>query len=145
MKFKQFNRTSIIFAIIANVFLFASSSCTKKLNFSNSAVVPAAEGFVKVKKDKNDNYALSINVNNLASPSQLQPAHNAYVAWIETDSHGTKNIGQLKTSSSIISKAKKASLNAVTSFKPVKIFITAEDNSNTQYPGSMIVLSTDNF
>lgn len=145
MKSTSFTRTSLFFATITCMFFIAITSCTKKLSFSNSAVVPAAEGFVKVKKDKNDNYSLNIHVNNLANASQLQPARNSYVAWIETESHGTKNIGQVKSSSSIISKAKKASLDAVTSFKPIKVFITAEDNGNTQYPGSVIVLSTENF
>ncbi|QEC70319.1 hypothetical protein FRZ67_21510 [Panacibacter ginsenosidivorans] len=121
------------------------NSCSRKVSFNNSSVVPAAEGSVKVKKDKNSNYAISINIERLADASRLQPAREYYVVWIETENNGIKNIGQLKSSSSLFSNALKGSLETVTSFKPKKVFITAENNTNIQYPGEQVVLSTNNF
>ena len=51
-------KESIIF-IAAAIILVAFSSCaTRKATFLSSAVVPAAEGTVKVKKDNNKNYTI---------------------------------------------------------------------------------------
>jgi hypothetical protein len=44
-----------------------------------------------------------------------------------------------------ISKSLKASFQTVSSTKPNKIFITAEDDAAIQYPSAQIILSTDNF
>lgn len=42
---------SLIFYSGLFCFLLLMSSCARKINFTTSAVVPAAEGSVKVKKD----------------------------------------------------------------------------------------------
>ncbi len=120
-------------------------SCAKKINFSTSPVVPAAEGSVKVKKDKNSNYNIDLNVVRLADPKRLSPPREMYVVWMETDQSGLKNIGQLKTSSGLFSKTMKSSLKTVSSYQPTKFFITAEDDANIQYPGGQTVLDTDKF
>jgi hypothetical protein len=39
----------------------------------------------------------------------------------------------------------KASFETVSSTKPTKIFLTAEDDASIQYPGSQVVISTNNF
>jgi hypothetical protein len=62
-----------------------------------------------------------------------------------TDRDITKNIGQIKSSTGILSRQLKASFESVSSFKPTKLFITAEDDPSTQSPGTQVVLSTDNF
>ena len=41
------------------------SACAKKINLNTSSKVPAARGFIKVKKDKNKNYAIDVKVNAL--------------------------------------------------------------------------------
>ena len=120
-------------------------SCAKKITFANSSVVPAAEGLVKIKKDKNKNYHIELSVMRLAEPDRLFPSAHLYLVWMETEGYGTKNIGRLKTSRSLFSKSLKSSLNTVSSFKPIKIFITAEDDGNIQYPGGQTVLSTEHF
>ncbi|QMU26625.1 hypothetical protein HUW48_00650 (plasmid) [Adhaeribacter radiodurans] len=120
-------------------------SCAKKITFNTSPVVPAAEGTVKLKNDNNGNYELDLNVMHLADPKRLNPSKQLYVVWIETEQNGIKNVGQLKTSSGLFSKTLKSSLKTISSFKPNRIFITAEDNANTQYPGGQTVLNTDNF
>lgn len=125
--------------------LFTFASCSKKVSFNNSSVVPAAIGNVKIKKDKNKNYAIQVKVNRLANPSRLSPSRNVYVVWMEGEQRGVKNIGQFKSSSSLLSKSLKGSLKTAVPFKPSKIYITAEDDGSVQYPGNQVVLSTDSF
>ena len=124
---------------------FCSCTASKNVPFNNSTVVPGAEGTVKVKRDKNKNYTLNISVDNLPDSKKLTPSKSTYVVWIETKEAGVKNIGQVKSSSSMFSKAKKASISTVSTHKPTKVFVSAEDNGTVSYPGSQIVLTTDTF
>lgn len=110
--------------------------------FTSSDIVPAAVGSVKIKSDNNKNQTIEVNVKHLAPSSKLSPPQNTYVVWMMTERNGTQNIGQLNSSSSLLSKTLKASLKTVTSYNPTSFFITAEDNGNVQYPASMVVLST---
>lgn len=128
--------------VLAVALLFMFSSCAKKMVFASSSVVPAAVGSVKVKTDKNKNHSIHVKVTHLAPASKLSPPGNTYIVWMVTENSGTKNIGQLKSSGSLLSKTLKASLSTVTSFNPSSFFITAEDNGNVQYPGTQMVLST---
>ena len=64
---------------------------------------------------------------------------------MKTAENGTKNIESLKTSSSLFSKTLKSSLKIVTLFKPVGLFITAEDNTDIQYPDCQVVLKNNHF
>ncbi len=132
---------------IALIFILVLSlaSCSRKISFQTSSVVPAAEGSVKVKKDNNNNYSIDLNVIRLADSKRLEPSKSTYVVWIETSENGSKNIGSLNTSSSMFSKTLKSSLKTVSPFKPVSLFITAEDNADIQYPGSQVVLRTDRY
>jgi hypothetical protein len=63
-----------------------------------------------------------------------------YVVWMLTDQGIMKNIGRVNSSNKL-----KVSFETVSSFKPIKIFITAEDDEDVQYPGQQVVLSTDKF
>lgn len=129
--------------VISVIICFAS--CARSINFNTSTLVPAAEGKIKIKQDKNKNYALKVDVKNLAEPGKLQPARSTYVVWMETEQNGVKNLGQLNSSNGVFSQALKASLETVTSFRPVSFFITAEDNGEMEYPGSQVVLRTDRY
>ena len=137
--------SKILSGILAIAIVFSFQSCATKVNFLNSSVVPAAEGFVKVKKDNNNNYAIHIELVNLAEPDRLQPGRKTYVVWMETDRDALKNIGQINSSTSLLSKRLKADFETVSPVKPTKIFITAEDDASIQYPGSQVVLSTNDF
>lgn len=134
------------FIIAAATIIVAFNSCATKASFLSSSVVPAAQGTVKVKKDGNKNYVIKVQLNNLAESSRLQPPKKTYVVWMETDDNITKNIGQVKSSTFLLSKKLKGSFETVSSFKPQKIFITAEDDANISYPSSSdVVLTTNNF
>jgi len=118
------------------------TSCAKKLRFATSTVVPAAEGRVKYKKDDNGNYAIDVDIKNLADPSKLTPPKNTYVLWMETEQSNVQNLGQIVSSTGLFSSTLKASLDAVTSFKPRSFFITGEESPTVTYPGPQVVLTT---
>jgi hypothetical protein len=128
-------RQVLIVAIIVTLF----QTCSEKTSFQSSSVVPAAEGSVKIKNDKNDNYVINVEVIRLAEPERLTPPKTVYVVWMQTAQNGIKNIGQLKTSSGLMSKTLKSSLETVSSFEPREIMITAEDNAAQQYPGQVVL------
>jgi hypothetical protein len=138
-------KKNILPGIFAMILIFSLFSCATSVNFLNSAVVPAARGSVKIKTDNNKNYVIQITLSDLAEASRLQPAKLTYIVWMITDRDLTKNIGQLNSSKGFMSKQLKGSFKTVSSDKPVKIFITAEDDAAVQYPGSQVVLSTDKF
>lgn len=134
-------KISIIATVLFTSFLI--SSCASTMKFTNSPIVPAAEGKAKIKKDKNNNYSVEIDVVNLADAKKLSPPKNTYVVWMETEGNQAKNIGQIQTSSGLLSKTLKGELKATSTSKPTRIFITAEDDGNTQFPGMQTVLMTN--
>lgn len=136
---------TILAIVAAAIALFFFSSCARKISFQTSSVVPAARGDVKVKKDNNNNYSIQVSLNNLAEPKRLEPSKNTYVVWMETSDNVTKNIGQINSSTGFLSNKLKASFETVSSTKPTKIFLTAEDDAGIQYPGTQVIMTTNDF
>ena len=135
----------IFLAVFTILLVMSFTSCVTKANFEKSSVVPAAEGTVKVKKNKNKNYALQMEISNLAESERLTPSKKTYVVWLVSDENETRNLGQFNSSSGTFSSKLKASFKTVTPNKPTKIFITAEDDATVQYPGGGVILSTGRF
>ena len=129
--------------MIAVMLLIAS--CATSESFLNSSVVPGATGTVKVKKDGNQNYLIKLQVEDLAAIERLQTSKEMYVVWMETERGIFENLGQLNSSTGFMSKQRKASLETVSSFKPVKFFITAENEKDVRYPDQEVILTTDKF
>ncbi|HRJ28387.1 MAG TPA: hypothetical protein PLV21_11215 [Cyclobacteriaceae bacterium] len=127
---------------IATMLVFLFTACAKKVTFLNSAVVPAAEVTVVIKRDKNKNYNIDLTVDRLADPGRLTPPKSVYVVWMETSQSGSQNIGQLKTSKRGISQKLTSSLKTVTPHQPTGFFITAEDDAIGNYHGMTVVLKT---
>ncbi|MEO7044460.1 MAG: hypothetical protein ABI091_04085 [Ferruginibacter sp.] len=143
MKITTHTFSRILYLLTAALFIiFTFGSCSKKMSFQTSAVVPAAEGTVKIKKDKNNNYNIALSVKRLASPDRLNPPKKFYVVWMNSNNNAAKNIGQIKTSSSLLSKTLKSSLKTVSTTQPTSFFITSEDDANIQYPAGVVVLTT---
>jgi hypothetical protein len=138
-------KKNICMGIFILLIVYTFNSCSTSVKFLNSSVVPAARGSVKIKTDNNKNYSIQISLTDLAEVSRLQPSRLTYIVWMVTDRDLTKNIGQLKSSKNFMSKQLKGSFKTVSSDKPVKIFITAEDDAAVQYPGEQVVLTTDRF
>lgn len=124
-------------------FIFAAilvSACSKKVVFPVSQVVPAAEAVVKVDKDDNNNFGIDLEVTNLAKPDRLTPSRRHYVVWMVTKEHGTINIGNLD-----INRKNNGELSTTTPYKPIRIFITAEDDGNPVLPSTQVVLNSEDF
>ena len=131
--------------VLISVLLFSFSSCAVNSKFLDSSVVPAAEGKVKVTRDKNQNFNIQVRVVGLAEVERLQTNKNNYMVWMVTDQGKTENLGLLKSSGSMFSKKREASLETLSSYKPSRIFITAEENTNVEVPSEEVILTTDNF
>ena len=117
----------------------------KKIGFLSSAVVPAARGYVKVTRDNNENFIIKVQLSNLAEVNRLQPSKQAYAVWMVTDHEITESIGQINSSTTFLSTKLKASFTKVSASKPIKIFITAENDPGTQTPNEQVILTTDRF
>jgi hypothetical protein len=141
MKTTYFIFRSLFFLALALVISQLISSCSKKIEFNNSSIVPAARGHVKVKKDKNDNYNIKLELSYLAEPTRLDPPKRFYVVWLSSNANETPlNIGQIVGTSKLHVR-----FESVSASKPKRIFVTAEDDASTQYPSSYIVLQTTRF
>jgi hypothetical protein len=127
----------MLLGIFTIVILMAFQSCATKAKFLTSTVVPAAEGEVTIKQDKNNNYIIKMSISNLADVARLEPARKGYVVWMEADQAYTRNIGLVTSSNNL-----NVTFETSATLKPTRIFITAEDNESVQYPGSMVVLTT---
>ena len=142
---KTKNIKSGIFAVAASaILLFSMSSCASKAHFLTSTVVPAAQGTVEVKTDKNKNYVIEIDITNLSPSTRLSPPSNAYVVWLIAADNSAQNLGQLNSSDRFMSKSLDAEFKTVTGIRPAKIMITAENDPQVQYPSfSEVILGTE--
>jgi len=131
-------------AFIASIAVILSmSSCAVKTHFQTSKIVPAAQGTVQVKMDNNKNYVINIEISNLSPSTRLSPPYKAYVVWLIANDNSAKNLGQLNSSDDFMSKNLKANFETVSSSRPAKIVITAENNPSVLFPSfSDIILTT---
>ena len=141
IKINHGSRKLFFVAVLAS-FVLLISSCATKMPFHTSSVVPAAEGTVKVKKDSNKNYNVNLSVKRLASPERLSPSKKMYIVWMNTAQDGVKKLGQLNTSSSLLSSELTSSLKTSVPFEPTGFFITGEDDASIDSPLGQVVLST---
>lgn len=118
------------------------SACANKMTFQDSSVVPAASGAVKVKKDKNKNYVITVNVMNLAEPKKLSPSRDVYVVWMESDRNLVKKLGQISVNTGMFNKSLSGQMSATETSQPTRIFITAENDAQTMNPSTETILTT---
>ncbi len=128
------------FIALAMIWGLSLSSCNTTSSFQQSSVVPAAQGYTKLKHDKNGNYTMYVSVKHLAGPERLTPPRKLYIVWLQTAQNGNRNVGQINIRGDM-----SGSLSTVTAFKPVKVFITAEDNANIAQPEGQTVLMSSSF
>jgi hypothetical protein len=122
--------------------VIALTSCGKKISFLPSTVIPTAKGYVKIKSDKNNNYVVRLQVKDIVKSKDLQPGKKTYVVWVETKENRAHHLGKLESSKGIFSKTRKGKLESVTAAKPVRVYVTAEDNSTPQFPSEVILTTT---
>jgi len=131
----------IILVLTSLVLLIYIVSCAKKIPFQTSAQVPAARGNVTYCKDKNNNYEIKLQISYLAEPNRLQPPKTTYVVWMDSDQNSNPiNLGQIIGTSKL-----KIKFETVSSSKPKRIFVTAEDDHSIHYPGGYLILETSDF
>ena len=131
---------SIMAVVLVTLIMVSFSAYAKKIPFLKSSVAPAAEGWVKVKHDNNNNYVIKISISNLAEIERLEPQQQTYVVWMVTERGVKENIGRINSSNRL-----NVSFETVSSYQPVQIFITGEVDESVQYPGELVVLTTDKF
>ncbi|SHN00007.1 hypothetical protein SAMN04488057_105138 [Cyclobacterium lianum] len=117
------------------------NSCSTKVTFPVSAVVPAAEPAAKISKNKTGGYDLELNVSKLALPERLSPPKKHYLVWIDTD-QGLQKLGELSNNSGIFRNRGNAAFETNTSYRPTVILVTAENDLETSFPGSHVVLKS---
>ncbi|EON74929.1 hypothetical protein ADIS_4623 [Lunatimonas lonarensis] len=127
------------------IFLGMAVSCGPKIYFPVSPVVPAAEPKAEVKKTKEGEYSVRLNVNNLALPERLTPPKSNYVVWVNTEGSGVRNIGELKNRRGMLANTGKASFEGTLPERPTQIIVTAENNPNVRFTGDHTVLRSDVF
>ena len=138
---RNFSFKSIALILSFMLLIFNLVGCAKKIPFQTSDQVPAARGNVTYSKDKNNNYEIKLQISYLAEPNRLQPPKITYVVWMDSDQNSNPiNLGQIVGTSKL-----KINFETVSSSKPKRIFITAEDDPSIHYPGSYVVLETNNF
>ncbi len=120
----------------------ALSACSSKMTFQDSSVVPAASGDIKVKKDKNNNYAITVSVRNLAEPKKLSPSREVYIVWMQSERDLVKKLGQITVNSGMFNKSLSGQMTATETTQPNRVFITAENDAQTINPSTEIILTT---
>lgn len=136
---------SLSLFFVASLMMLILDSCATRTKFLNSSIVPGAEGVVSVKQDNNENYHIKISIANLAEATRLQSPKNTYVVWMEGEDNETKNIGQIKSTKSLLSKSLRGSFETVSSIKPKKVFLTAENDPSAQYPDNTDIILTTGY
>lgn len=130
---KPFRTLVLLMLAIASL-----EACTPKMTFTNSTIAPAATGTIRVKKDKNANYIVNVDVANLAPSKNLDPPKAIYLVWMESNDRSVRKLGQINPSG----KALEAKLTATAVANPDAVFISAEDNADVDSPTGPTVLTT---
>src|SRR5581483_405023 len=128
------------FAVVFLLAILAGTvSCATRRNLMVAApAVPAAQGEVKVKPDKNGNLEVNLEVQHLAKPTQLTPPANSYVVWLQgKNGQAPQNLGKLQVGDDL-----KAKFTAVTPERNFDLFITAEQNPTSSSPTGVEVMRT---
>lgn len=136
MKQRQFSESSLNnkkmktiknLVIIGVIALMTSCSSTAK--FPISTVTPAADITAKIQKQGKPNYLVTITANNLSAPERLNPPKKNYIIWAISENGITRNVGYFTNKN-----AAKATYKASFPYKPIEVFITAEDEEGPCEP-----------
>ena len=113
-------------------------ACASKVIFPVSPTVPAADARAKVELDDNGNAQISLTVAHLATPDRLFPPRSVYVVWIQPPDEDETNLGQLRLDGDL-----RGRIVGITPFTRFRVIVTAEDEPTVRFPGSQIVLATE--
>ncbi len=99
-------------------------------------IVPGALGVVKLGHDNNGNTVVDVEARHLAPPTNLTPAKNYYVVWIQARDQQPQIAGVMQVDPS----KEAASFKTMTPFKNFDVLVTAEDNPRPESPSSTQIL-----
>lgn len=86
---------------IAIVLALTGLAEARDIRLTADPSVPAAEGKAELKRDRNGNLRLKVEVKHLAPPTKLTPPKQAYVVWIQGRGKEPENHGQLKVNADL--------------------------------------------
>jgi len=124
--------------ILGLVLIWPFGGGGKNVKMMAGTDTPAAQGTIKVQHGDNHNTKLDIKVHALAQPSSLHPPANVYVVWVQPPGQNPKNAGEVTVNDNLDGE-----LHTVTPYKRFKVFITAEQNAQSESPAGPQVLSAD--
>ena len=120
----------IYLALIGVIILI--TSCVSTAKFPVSPLVPAADITAKTKKQGKLNYLVTITANNLAASERLDPPKEIYIIWAVSETGVTRNVGHF-----IQQNAINSIYRASFPYKPIEVFITAEDEEDLCKPSGI--------
>jgi hypothetical protein len=124
--------SAIFFTVLATMTVGAYA---KDFSLTSTSLVPAAAGKMKVKRDRNGNTELTVEVKHLAKPSALSPARANYVVWLQPRGDSARNAGELAVNNNLDGK-----FETTTPTKAFDVFVTAEDSLSVQAPSGPEVM-----
>jgi len=150
---------NIFIAMLAVSAVFITESCSKKTMASdnkpvvvappdNSPIVipPENVGRVQIKRDENSNYVIQINLKDLEGSEKIEStSRKYYTVWMNSYSKKAKSLGQINSNSGWFTDRSKASFEAVSKYRPTKIFITEEETASAARPSAKLVWTTKPF
>ena len=143
------NSKQILFGIVLTMTVFFISSCASKSTTTTTATpmtpksTPESKSQLLVKRDANNNYVIQIDLINLAKLNKSIPTKGAYMVWMLSDNNSTTNLGIITNEMLDLSKNSKPVFEGITKLKPLKVFITEEDNAAAKKPGQNTVWTAD--
>lgn len=111
-------------------------SCSTKVLFESSSVVPLASGELTVKEVDDDNYLIEADIQYLTEPENLGDNKRCYVVWVKEDEE-LENVGMLHLTDDM-----EASVIAHTSLDPEWVLISAEPTASVDQMSGRVVLKT---
>src|SRR3981081_343022 len=124
----KMNRTIAICACVV-CFSLCSLAGAVEVRLTADPSVPAAAGESRLRKEKNGNLKLKVEVYHLAKPGALTPARQTYVVWTQARGKDPQNRGVLKVNDKL-----EGTFEDTVSNQDFDVFITAEDNPKAEFP-----------
>jgi len=120
---------ALLALLLTGVMVTASAALT--LQLGSSSEIPAAEGKVKLKKNRNGNVEIKLEVKHLAPSGRIVPGASVFVVWARglAPEAAAQNLGALK-----VDKNLKGKLTADTAMSSFDLFITCEQSQTVTVP-----------
>lgn len=122
-------------AVSITVIMLGLTAWAADIPMVAGSMVPAATGKISYQHDRNGNIKFTVSTKNLAAPSQLTPAKNAYVVWIEPRDQQPQNAGVLTVNNDL-----QGSFSGTTPYKTFNLVVTAEESPSVTQPAGPQVL-----